>query len=216
MARAARWAHASGAGKGGGTADRRILPGLDPGLDASRSVRADHQGRRGHLHDIADLTVHQAGHVLAAEEVVIGGGRASWRVAADLLAAGARIGRAHLELLAHGRNAFVDVEAAFLATERCRNLDGRALGLARCLARSGRRRQHCVRAHRRVPTGILLARIDAREEMALSVHGLAPAVLIGLAMGLELAALATGSDARRALIAQFQAIDADAVLLEEF
>src|SRR5215831_14922957 len=211
MAWAARWAHASGAGKAGGTADRRILTGLD----ASRSIRANHQGRSGHLHDVADLTVHQAGHVLAAEEVVIGGGHASWRVAADLLAAGARIGRAHLELLAHGRNAFVDVEAAFLATERCRNLDGRALGLARCLARSGRRRQHCVRAHRRVPTGVLLARIDAREEMALSVHGLAPAVLIGLAMGLQLAALATGSDARRALIAQFQAIDADAVLLEE-
>src|SRR5262249_42996042 len=181
--------------KAGGTADRRILPGLD----ASRSVRADHQGRSGHLHDVADLTVHHAGHVLATEEVVIGGGHASWCVAADLLAAGARIGRAHLELFAHDRNAFVDVEAAFLATERCRNLHGRALGLAR----PGRRRQHCARAHRRVPTGILLARIDAREEMALSVHGLAPAVLIGLAMGLQLAALATGSDARRALIAQF-------------
>src|SRR5262245_43909171 len=82
-----------------------------PCVYASLSIAADHQRRCGCLHGIGDVAVDEAGDVLTAEEVVVGGGAATWRVTAKCLAGGAGGGRTHPELRAHDGDALVNIES---------------------------------------------------------------------------------------------------------
>ena len=146
--------------------------------------------------------------ILAAEEVIVGGSEAPGRVAANGLAAGTGVGRAHLDLLAHDRDALVDVEAFLLARERHADLDLQP-GRSRSCRLSW---QGGACAHPRSPARVLVAGVDAREQLALSHHRRAAAVLEGNAARILLARFPASSRVRLTLLAVLDPVDADVLL----
>src|SRR5262249_21363146 len=106
---------------------------------------------------------------------IVSGGQASRRIAADGLAARARIRSAHLDLSAQDGKILVELESLLPAAEGGADLEtGQwqanlepGFGPGWC-GHGGWGAQSA--AHSGTPAGVLLPGVDAREEMALADH----------------------------------------------